>query len=95
MGFGFYKQKTFNESAKMSKNPFFLTPEFYKNLFAASAILQKPNASTAAACSSENGHNRIIDAQNFARNLFLSCNDEREVKGIKILGFLIFFKLLP
>lgn len=80
MGFGFYKQKTFNESAKMSKNPFFLTPEFYKNLFAASAILQKPNAT---ASSSDYGNSRIIDAQNFARNLFFSCNDEKEVKGNK------------
>lgn len=87
MGFGFYKQKTFNESAKMSKNPFFLTPEFYKNLFAASAILQKPNASVAAtACSSENGNSRIIDAQNFARNLFFSCNDEKEVNKMSLSG---------
>lgn len=75
MGFGFYNNKKHSlETAIMSKNPFFLTPEFYKNLFAASAILQKPS------CSLENG-SKIIDAQNFARNLFFPpCSDDKEVK---------------
>lgn len=85
MGFGFYKKAT-----NMSKNPFFLTPEFYKNLFAASAILQKPNAhsSSSAAALSDNGSSKIIDAQNFARNLFFSCNDEKEVFYLKIMRLL-------
>ena len=75
MGFGI---NTLDTTAIMSKNPFFLTSEFYKNLFAASAILQKPNS---AACSSENGSSsKIIDAQNFARNLLFG-GDEKEVKS--------------
>lgn len=76
MGFGFNNKKHSLEASIMSKNPFFLTPEFYKNLFAARAILQKP------ACSLESG-SKIIDAQNFARNLFFSnCHDDKEVNGI-------------
>jgi hypothetical protein len=71
MGFGINPL----EAAIMSKNPFFLTSEFYKNLFAASAILQKPNS----AGTSENGSNKIIEAQNFARNLLFG-GDEKEVK---------------
>jgi len=52
---------------KMSKNPFLLPPEFYKNLFAASAMLQKPNASE---CS------KLFGAQPFPRNLLFSCDDK-------------------
>jgi hypothetical protein len=76
MGFGFNAKEHSLETAIMSKNPFFLTPEFYKNLFAASAILQKPS------CSLESG-SKIIDAQNFARNLFFSSCDDKEVKSQK------------
>lgn len=72
MGFGFNIKEHSLETAIMSKNPFFLTPEFYKNLFAASAILQKPS------CSLENGSK--INAQNFARNLFFPSCDDKEVK---------------
>lgn len=73
MGFGFESKKSSLEIATMSKNPFFLTPEFYKNLFAASAILQKPSSSL------ENG-SKFIDAQKFARNLFFQSSDDKEVK---------------
>jgi hypothetical protein len=57
---------------KMSKNPFLLPPEFYKNLFAASAILQKPN-------SSQNDCSKLFNAQSFPRNLLFSCGDDKEV----------------
>lgn len=69
MGFGFdYRRRDLN----MSKNPFLLPPEFYKNLFAASAILQKPNQI-------QNDCNKLFNAQNFPRNLLFSCGDDKEV----------------
>lgn len=68
MGFGFVDNL---EDSIMSKNPFLLPPDFYKNLFAASAILQKP-------AQSQNEGNKLFNAQNFPRNLLFSC-DEKEV----------------
>lgn len=69
MGFGL--DDSIN-SLIMSKNPFLLPPEFYKNLFAASAILQKPNQT-------QNDCNKLFNAQNFPRNLLFSCGDDKEV----------------
>lgn len=59
----------------MSKNPFLLPPEFYKNLFAASAILQKPNQG-------QNDCSKLFNAQNFPRNLLFSCGDDKEVHNV-------------
>lgn len=67
MGFGVDEKLN---SLIMSKNPFLLPPEFYKNLFAASAILQKPN---------QNDCSKLFNAQNFPRNLLFSCGDDKEV----------------
>lgn len=69
MGFGFNDQLS---NLMMSKNPFLLPPEFYKNLFAASAILQKPNQN-------QNECSKLFNAQNFPRNLLFSCGDDKEV----------------
>lgn len=71
MGFGCNDQLN---KINMSKNPFLLPPEFYKNLFAASAILQKPNQS-------QNDCNKLFNAQNFPRNLLFSCGDDKEVNS--------------
>lgn len=71
MGFGFDDQQQRSELT-MSKNPFLLPPEFYKNLFAASAILQKPNQT-------HNECNKLFNAQNFPRNLLFSCGEDKEV----------------
>jgi hypothetical protein len=72
MGFGSDDQL---KNLIMSKNPFLLPPEFYKNLFAASAILQKPNQA-------QNECNKLFNAQNFPRNLLFSCGvDDKEVKA--------------
>lgn len=72
MGFGFGSDQL--SKRMMSKNPFLLPPEFYKNLFAASAILQKPNQT-------QNECNKLFNAQNFPRNLLFSCGgEEKEVK---------------
>lgn len=71
MGFGFDDQLS---NINMSKNPFLLPPEFYKNLFAASAILQKPNQS-------HNDCSKLFNAQNFPRNLLFSCGDDKEVNS--------------
>lgn len=69
MGFGFDDKL---ENSIMSKNPFLLPPEFYKNLFAASAILQKPNQS-------HNDGSKLFNAQNFPRNLLFSCDDKEVI----------------
>jgi hypothetical protein len=70
MGFGY---NNLLEHQIMSKNPFLLPPEFYKNLFAARAIFQKPD-------SKQNECNKLFNAHNFPRNLLFSCGgDEKEV----------------
>jgi hypothetical protein len=66
-------EKPNTETSKMSKAPFLLPPQFYKNLFAASAILQKPPATTQSDC------NKLFNSQSFARNLLFSCGDGKEV----------------
>lgn len=71
----------------MSKNPFLLPPDFYKNLFAASAILQKPNQT-------QNECNKLFNAQNFPRNLLFSCGDDKEVKLFHVRGNEIFSLLV-
>lgn len=81
MGFGFDDRR---RDLIMSKNPFLLPPEFYKNLFAASAILHKPNQM-------QNDCNKLFNAQNFPRNLLFSCGDDKEVKLTTPPGFLISF----
>lgn len=72
MGFGFNLLSEQKAELKMSKNPFLLHPQFYKNLFAASAILQKPGAA-------QNECNKLFNAQTFPRNLLFSCGDDKEV----------------
>ncbi|CRL04522.1 CLUMA_CG017597, isoform A [Clunio marinus] len=72
MGFGLNAKLN---NTIMSKNPFLLPPEFYKNLFAASAILQKPNQS-------QNDCNKLFNAQNFPKNLLFSCGDNKEQKAL-------------
>ena len=76
MGFGFDDQLS---EITMSKNPFLLPPEFYKNLFAASAILQKPNQS-------QNECNKLFNAQNFPRNLLFSCGEDKEVNSFHAMN---------
>lgn len=70
----------------MAKNPFLLPPEFYKNLFAASAILQKPNQL-------QNDCNKLFNAQNFPRNLLFSCGDDKEVNSRHLLSFFLSSRL--
>lgn len=72
MGFGLNLLSEQKTEFKMSKNPFLLHPQFYKNLFAASAILQKPGAA-------QNECNKLFNAQTFPRNLLFSCGDDKEV----------------
>lgn len=87
MGFGFDDQLS---EIIMSKNPFLLPPEFYKNLFAASAILQKPNQS-------QNECNKLFNAQNFPRNLLFSCGEDKEVNSFHTMHCqrIIFLEKIP
>lgn len=87
MGFGFDHQLS---KITMSKNPFLLPPEFYKNLFAASAILQKPSQA-------QNECNKLFNAQNFPRNLLFSCGEDKEVNSLHTMDNhgIIFLEKIP
>lgn len=70
----------------MAKNPFLnFPPEFYKNLFAASALYtHQQNNKAAAASHTTRQHdtttNKVFNAQNFPRNLLYSTRgDDAEV----------------
>lgn len=86
MGFGC---ETEMKSVIMAKNPFLnFPPEFYKNLFAASALYthqQQNSKSTTVATSSANTSYKAFKAQNFPRNLLYSTSrsNEDEVQHVK------------
>jgi hypothetical protein len=82
MGFG--GCKTDVKNVIMAKNPFLnFPPEFYKNLFAASALYTHHKTSSSSSPRQTNHHldsNKVI---NFPRNLlYSSSRDDNEVQQI-------------
>lgn len=86
MGFGC---ETDMKSVIMAKNPFLnFPPEFYKNLFAASALYtHQQNNKTSSSASRHHETNKIFNAQNFPRNLLYSSRDDVEVHEAMINSF--------
>lgn len=84
MGFGGFGCETEMKSVIMAKNPFLnFPPEFYKNLFAASALYtsqqqQQNSKSTIVTTSDTNTSNKAFKAQNFPRNLLYSTSRSNE-----------------
>lgn len=80
MGFGCRADM---KSVIMAKNPFLnFPPEFYKNLFAASALYTHHNKTSSSTRQSNNeSNNKIFNVQNFPRNLLYSSRDDNEVEN--------------
>lgn len=77
MGFG---SNDWLKDSIMSKKPFMLPPEFYRNLFAS---FDPSNANQQKAF--QNDTNKLFNSQNFPRNLLFSYDGEdKEVENISL-----------